>query len=427
MGGITAMRLTAPAQFLGTLLVCLDVTAPATAAMTKAKLTVQGQYQSTEDVDQRENGETTKGTGKTDITFSVTSNVYIESGGTAGTSVRGIPEDEMTDADRPQASGTLTISGETKQASQYITISATQNFKGSTPAGVLAASAGSDHGGLTLGVGLSGDFKGHCVETLTSKYDPPRTTTDCTGNLAPVAGIDQFNPRSADSAALSSQDSVADAEMTFNISSRPRPPLDSRLTGAAAEELNFIDQNWYGAKITGNAQSGFNIALDSTRTFSPEKGTNETKHLHVTASIRPLNFECTLNVAKMRAAMARALASRQLATPPQFLTASQKDAHFLTYAVRLGGDGDLLPTQGWVKDAVAHGAHPQPGARFLLLGSAQLSGETYRVTARIVETETGTVLTAGKSDGDTCASGLDDATAGALVGLYDSLKSYVPS
>ncbi len=425
------MRPAACAQILGALAASLALAAhagTACAGTVKARLTVQAKYELTSNEDVQENGETTQGSSKLSVTLSISRNVYLEYGGPGGADVRDIPPDEMTAADKPKTSGTLSFAADSTLSDRNGgSIHATQNFAGPLSAEETSASPGFDSGGMSVQLGAGGSFNGHCDEVIKSNGQPPQTSTDCGTNIAGQVDTAVLGTRAAGAGAAPDQGTLADIEASFNVSSKAQSPdAVPGLPPEAAAQMAFLDDGWYGAKTTGTAQSGFQLTLDKTRKFSPRKGLDETKRLQVTASLVPLGAECMLNEAMMRAAMARAMAGRHIATPPQYLTTAQHDPDFLTYAVRLGADDDLLPTQAWVRNAVAHGAKPQPGASYLMLGSAQLSDDTYRVTVRVVRTETGEVLVAARHDGKNCTSGLAIAATGALASLNAPLKSYRP-
>jgi hypothetical protein len=137
---------------------------------------------------------------------------------------------------------------------------------------------------------------------------------------------------------------------------------------------------------------------------------------------------CPLSAHALSDAFDRSFASRKLDAPPCYLQTQQKDPKLLSYQVRLGKDRNLLPSQDWVKKHVDNGdlTAPQEGSRFMLQGAIQQVGETYRVTMRIVNIETGVVLATSKGDGHGCTDGLQQAVDAALSSLATSVGSYAP-
>jgi hypothetical protein len=140
------------------------------------------------------------------------------------------------------------------------------------------------------------------------------------------------------------------------------------------------------------------------------------------------NAGCKLSGAAMRDAFAQAFDSRGVDTPPCYVASQAKDPNLTTYQVRLGKDYNLLPTADWVKRQIDEGhiTAPQEGSRFMLQGAAQKVGDTYRVTIRIVNIETGVVVTAAKGDGTGCPGGLANAVDNALNNMNAPLRSYAP-
>jgi hypothetical protein len=140
------------------------------------------------------------------------------------------------------------------------------------------------------------------------------------------------------------------------------------------------------------------------------------------------SHDCQLNSKTLRAAFEYALNARQLETPPCYVAVQAKDPQLANYQVRLGKDYNLLPTADWIKTQTNEGHlnAPQEGSRFMLQGAAQKTGDTYRVTIRIVNLETGVVAAAAKGDATGCPEGLGHALDAALNNLNAPLRPYTP-
>jgi hypothetical protein len=138
--------------------------------------------------------------------------------------------------------------------------------------------------------------------------------------------------------------------------------------------------------------------------------------------------DCRLNSATLRAAFEQALNARQLETPPCYVAVQAKDPQLADYQVRLGKDYNLLPTSDWIKTQTDEGHlnAPQEGSRYMLQGAAQKAGDTYRVTIRVVNLETGVVASAAKGDAAGCPEGLGRALDAALKNLNAPLRPYAP-
>ena len=137
---------------------------------------------------------------------------------------------------------------------------------------------------------------------------------------------------------------------------------------------------------------------------------------------------CQLNSSTLRAAFEQALGARQLETPPCYVAVQAKDPQLANYQVRLGKDYNLLPTSDWIKTQTGEGHlnTPQEGSRYMLQGAVQKAGDTYRVTIRVVNLETGVVASAAKGDAAGCPEGLGRALDTALKNLNAPLQPYTP-
>ena len=89
-----------------------------------------------------------------------------------------------------------------------------------------------------------------------------------------------------------------------------------------------------------------------------------------------------------------------------------------TFQVRLAKGGCILPTIESIK-ANCPPDRTQKGADRLLIGAVQHTGNTTRVTARVVQAETAVILEAAKADGQ---GGEADATSAAMAGALNQLK-----
>jgi len=94
-----------------------------------------------------------------------------------------------------------------------------------------------------------------------------------------------------------------------------------------------------------------------------------------------------------------------------------------SYYVRLGaGNAPLLPRECY--EALAAEGRLQEGsvegARYLLLGALQQQATRSRVTARIVDVETGGVIVSGRGDADGIDAGAIARAAAAAIGALDT-------
>jgi hypothetical protein len=125
----------------------------------------------------------------------------------------------------------------------------------------------------------------------------------------------------------------------------------------------------------------------------------------------------------LRQAFTKALRDYGAGPPPEFVQVeSPRGASGPRYSVRLGRGYRVLPTEGRIRAEAAKGRvkdHSQEGAKFLLVGMVQSEPAScrVRVTARIVEVETGAIRQTGKGDARLGQTGLEDALKEALGDL----------
>lgn len=90
---------------------------------------------------------------------------------------------------------------------------------------------------------------------------------------------------------------------------------------------------------------------------------------------------------------------------------------YLKFHLRMNKNYQVLPSVESVKQTYGQTGKQGEGAKYLLLGALQIIGDKIRVTARVVEVETGAVRRAAKGDGDASYEGLCKAFEDALKNL----------
>ena len=95
---------------------------------------------------------------------------------------------------------------------------------------------------------------------------------------------------------------------------------------------------------------------------------------------------------------------------------------FLRFHLRMNKNYKVLPSPEKVKNTYEQSGKQGEGAKYLMLGALQITGDQLRATARIVAVETALVKQAAKGDGEVSYEGLCKAFETAFRNL---LISYV--
>lgn len=113
--------------------------------------------------------------------------------------------------------------------------------------------------------------------------------------------------------------------------------------------------------------------------------------------------------------------SRRLYLPnvsPESIGVETKIAgQYLKFHLRMNKNYKVLPSIERVRKTYGQTGKQGEGAKYLLLGALQITGDKIRVTARIVEVETGILQRAAKGDDGTSSEGLCRAFEAAMKSL----------
>ncbi len=125
---------------------------------------------------------------------------------------------------------------------------------------------------------------------------------------------------------------------------------------------------------------------------------------------------------KLQESIADALSSHGHLTHPDDVQIDTRYGHLTRFVVRMSRDNGPLPTLACLQNQVANGNVPPgsiQGANKLLLGSVQQVGNQVRVTTRIVDVETGTILATGEGNAaGTDQNAIDQAADSSIKNLF---------
>ena len=124
---------------------------------------------------------------------------------------------------------------------------------------------------------------------------------------------------------------------------------------------------------------------------------------------------------EIQKAMAEVLSKRIYlpnVSPDSIIVQTVQPGQFYRITIRLNADNKVLPTPDQIIKTYDQTGKKGEGAKWLMFGAVQVTGEKLRVSNRIVRTETSEVIKASHGDGETSYEGLLKAFEVCLLNLY---------